>query len=407
MNKFYKSIKLTAFILVLVSLAGCKKDVDVIGISDDLANKTMLGYYTYTSFDSTKMQTLKKEYFLERDNAGNQKGYFRENKSGNAVASDVTTPMTWEAVMAEDNLSMIVTATLQGGKTKSFKWADGIVYEDGLSFEKSVANLSNIEVQNQVYAQIDNVEFECSNTSYHPHTVAVDYLGWKTTTKKNVAAEDTAKVKQDLIDQMEQYHDTIVWFMKEKTASGYIGTYAHYVDTVLGGKDTTLLIDLAYVNPTPNPQGKFSILYLKSETKTENRQKDDQPSEVIYGNMVFNNVGNVKTATYKWQKSKYSLEHYLKPNTEKDSLIDSVFTMTATAWVVPSFTNQAKFDVLLCGSGDSIITETKAGVEKQKKIPMEGKYLLLPLSGYTEKRDKEGQLLYIEVTLGDLKYRKK
>ena len=408
MNKFYKSIKLTAFILVLVSLAGCKKDVDVIGISDSLANKTMLGYYTNTVLDSTNMQTSKKEYFLERDNAGNQKGYYRESKAGNGVFTDVKTPMTWEAKMADDQLSMLVTATLQGGKTKSFKWADGIIYENGSSFAKSAANLSNVDVQNIVYAQLNNATFEIADTTFFDHQEKRYYLGWKTDIDVAASEEEANKKAEAIIEDLEtNYHDTIVWYLRTKAKDHKIGTYAQIGDTIVKGEDTTfVLVGLAVVEPLQD--GNFAITYVKKKTgEFEYVQINDRPSQIVYSSMIFNDVDNKKSGSYKWQKSEFSKEHYTKPGTAKDTSLDSLVVFTATEWAVPDFTNQAKFDVLFHGSGDSTITVTKAGVEDKKVIPMKEKYFVLPLSNYTEKKDKSGKLLYIEVTLGDLKYRKK
>ena len=282
MNKFYKSIKLTAFVLVLVSLAGCKKDVDVIGISDNLANKTMLGYYTYTVLDSTNMQTSKKEYFLDRDDAGNQKGYYRESKAGNGVSTDENIPMTWEAVMAEDRLSMTVTATLQGGKSKSFKWADGIIYEDGNSFAKSMANLSNIDVQNKIYSQISNGEFEVADTTFYDHQEKRYYLGWKTDIDV-AATEGEANTKaQAIIDDLEaNYHDTIVWYLRTKAKDHKIGTYAQIGDTIVKGEDTTfVLVGLAVVEPLK--EGGFAITYVKKKTgEFEYVQINDRPSKIV------------------------------------------------------------------------------------------------------------------------------
>lgn len=408
MNKFYKSIKLTAFVLVLVSLAGCKKDVDVIGISDNLANKTMLGYYTNTVLDSVNMQTSKKEYFLERDDAGNQKGYYRESKAGNGVFTDEKTPMTWEASMSDDQLSMLVTATLQGGKTKSFKWADGIIYENGNSFAKSAANLSNIDVQNKVYSQVGNATFEIADTTFFDHQEKRYYLGWKTDIDVASTEADANKKAQAYIDDLEaNYHDTIVWYLRTKAKDHKIGMYAQIGDTVVKGEDTTfVLVGLAVVEPLQD--GNFAITYVKKKTgEFEYVQINDRPSKIVFSSMIFKDADSKKTGSFKWQKSEFSKEHYTRPGTSKDTSLDSMFVFTATEWAVPDFTNQAKFDVLFHGTGDSTITETKAGAETQKKIPMKEKYFVLPLSNYTEKKDKEGKLLYIEVTMGDLKYRKK
>ena len=54
--------KLLLCVIALIGLVGCQKDVDVIGTTEKLANKTLLGCYSYTVVDSVAMTTFKKEY---------------------------------------------------------------------------------------------------------------------------------------------------------------------------------------------------------------------------------------------------------------------------------------------------------------------------------------------------------
>lgn len=405
MNKFYKSIKLTAFVLVLVSLAGCKKDVDVMDVLNDLANKNLLGYYTYTVVDSAKMQVSKKEYFLNRDNAGNQKGYYRENVSGNGISTDASTPLTWESTKAENNLSMLITATLQDGKTKNIKWADGVVYDNGLTFDKSISNLSNIDVQSKIYKQIMNAEFECSDTTFFDHQEKRNYLGWTTDVAIASTQEEADKQVNAIIEDLEtNYHDTIVWYLRFKSKTHKVGTYCH-LDTVVVGNDTTFnLVGLAVSEPIEG--GYFGITFLKKKTEFEYVQVNDRPSAIIYSSISLKDVNNVKTGSYKWQRSEFSKEHYTKPGKDKDTSIDTLVVFTASEWMVSSLTNQAKFDVLLHGAGDTTFTQTKAGVETQTKAAMKEPYFTLPIADFAEKKDKKGNV-HVEFVIGDLVYRKK
>jgi len=408
MNKFYKSIKLTAFVLALVSLAGCKKDVDVIGISDDLANKTMLGYYTYTSLDSVNMQTSKKEFYLNRDKAGNQTGYFRENAAGDGVSSDQTTTLTWTSVMAEDKLSMTITATLKDGSVKTFKWADGIIYAAGNPYEKSVANISNIDVQQDVYKQVDNVVFECSEASYYDHKVNKDYLAWSMKIAQNKTEEEANALLADTLNTKANYQDTIIWFLRNMTNNQQIANVTR-LDTIISGTDTTFNV-VGYGKKVLNAKGKYNVQYLASSVKTMQVQVNDWPQSIVYSSITLKNVNNARTAEYKWQKSYAGREHYMpeyKGIHKNDTTLDSLYIFTASKWVIPSFTNQAKFDILFLGNGDSTVTRTDKGVETVLVDKKEtNAHLKLEMFGYTEKK-KDGKLLYIEVQQGDIKYRKK
>ena len=408
MNKFFNSFKLTVFVLAIVSLAGCKKNVDVFGVSEDLANKRLLGYYTYTDLDSTTMQTSKKELYLNRDNAGNQTGYYRENEAGDGVSSDQTTTLTWTSVMAEDKLSMTITTTLKDGSVKTFKWTDGIIYAAGNSYEKSVANISNIDVQQDVYKQVDNVVFECSEIAYHDHIENKDYLHWSIKIAQNKTEDEADALLADTLNTKANYQDTIVWFLRNMTNNQKIGTLT-YLDTIINGTDTTFNV-VGYGKKVLNAKGKYNVQYLVSSVKTMQVQVNDWPKSIVYSIITLKNSGNTRTAEYKWQKSYAGREHYMpeyKGVHKNDTTLDSIYTFTASKWVIPSFTNQAKFDILLLGNSDSTVTRTDKGV---KTVLVDKKetntHLKLEMFGYTEKK-KDGVLQYIEVQQGDIKYRKK
>ena len=124
--------------------------------------------------------------------------------------------------------------------------------------------------------------------------------------------------------------------------------------------------------------------------------------------MTFNRVNNLNTASYKWQKSEYSIEHYLKPGRADDKGSDSVYTFTATKWVVPGFTNLAKFDVMMYGTGDSTISKIEAGVQSVvKQETYQDVYQTLNLSSYGEKMNPKDSSMYVRVIQNNIEYRLK
>lgn len=397
--------KLTALLVVVVGLVSCRGDESVLPITENLANKTLLGFYTYTTLDSVTMRTSSKEFFLTRDEKDEQNGYYRTNEQGNGVALDESLPLTWTSKMAVDKLSMLIDV-IMNNDAKSIVWQDGVVKIGDQWYEKNIAGVSNIDNLNTIYnKQLANVVFEISETEYHPHTKKVPYLAWDAARRSNVAEQDTAKVKQDYLDKLLPQADTIIWFLKNKTPNGYIGNRVHCVDTVIGGRDTTIIVDLVYVTGT----GPYTVYYLKSSKKSDEVQVDDWPKSVLFSNMIFNrDANNLTTATYKWQKSEFSLEHYLLPGKAADTGTDSVYTFTASAWVVPEYTNLAKFDVMMLGTGDSVISKIEAGVEsivKSETYP--NIYQTLNLSGYGEEVDLTDSTVYIKVIQNNLEYRLK
>jgi hypothetical protein len=398
MNKFYNSIKLTALVLAVVSLAGCKKDVDTIGISDSLANKTMLGIYTYTEIDSATMQVYKKECALKRDNDGNQTGYYRESKDGQGVPSDVTTPITWSAEMAPDNMSMLLKLTLEGGKTMDLVWADGIIKADGKNYEKSLSGLSDIDTQNSINDNLQNTAFEGSAYIYHEHLDTVPYLAWKTKVdRKSYLPEDTAAKKQEYLEQLLPFTDTIVWYLRTQVAEHTLGYV--YLDTVISGEDTTYVpMNMVYVDPTPNTAGKHLITYLTSEIKKRVDQVNDRPSTAIYSAMSFKRVNGVNTAAYIYEYHEYSKEYYTDPTSPKATVYDSTYVFDAEdGWVTASFANAKKFDILLSGTETTLLYEEAGGVKKREENVMKmSAFGILSISGYDKNKG--------EATQADLKY---
>lgn len=400
MNKFYKSITLTALVIVLVGMSGCQKDVDVIGLSNGIANKTMLGIYTYTSIDSAAMIVTKHELALKEKEDGSKVGYYRECKKGQGAGSDVSVDITWEATMAEDNLSMKVVAHLKNGESKTYKWQDGNITGNGEYYAKSVSGLSGIDVQNGIYDALENTAFDGMYAEYYEHLDTVPYLAWKTKVdRKAYAPEDTAQAKAKYMQNLEPYIDTIVWYLRTQVPEHTLG-YVH-LDTIFSEGDTTYVpVNMVYVDPTPNGSGKHLITYLVSEIKKRVEQLNDRPSLQFIGSMNFKRASEKNTAVYVLEKHRYTHEYYLDPTSAKAVKFDSICTFSADGWVIAGIANAKKFDVLLSGKEDLQIRQYEGGEgTRSEDTSKEGAFKVLSISDFDKKKGN--------ATEGGIKYKMK
>ena len=404
-NKFFK---LTALWMVVVGLAACQSNENILPIAENLANQTLLGFYAYTTLDSASMQTTSEEYYLKRDENGDQKGRYRICVIGNGAELDTPSDYTWVSKMADDQMSMLIKAILeQGSVEKNVIWQDGIVKDGDHWFDKNLGGVSSIDVLKTIYKeQLTNVVLEVADTSFYDHYVDCPYLEWKSANTKNVLKDDTARLKAEKFAELWAQKDTIIWYLKNKTQNGYIGTRTHYAN--IDGRDT--IIDLVYIGGSGE---KFTLWYIKSQENKGNTQADqikvyDWPSKITNSKMEFNRNGMLNTASYSWHKVEYSEGHYLRPGTFNDSGTDSLYTFAATQWVVSDFVNMAKFDVLMRGSGDSTISKIDKGVEsvvKQKAFV--DIYQTLNITEYSEKLNLTDSTVYVSAKQNNLEYYKK
>lgn len=406
MNKFYNSIKLTALVLAVVSLAGCQKDTDIFGVTEDIANKTILGYYSYTTLDSTTMQVFKEEYSLQRDNAQQQIGYYRKSTAGQGAKSDGYVDLTWLAVMTPDKLKMEVSSNLKDGSKKNFLWIDGLIQADGKAYEKSISGVSDIDTQNSINTNLENTEFEGVTKAFYEHLEDVKYLAWKTKVDRtSYLPADTAEKKAKYEGQLAQYIDTIVWYLRTQVTEHTLG-YVH-LDTVFTEDpetheiDTTYVpVNIVYVDPVPNDAGKHLITYLTSEIKKRKDQVNDRPSSIISSTMAFKRSGDVNTASYTYRKQLWAEECYLDPTSAKAISTDSLYSYDATAWMIPSYAGTRQFDVLL--KGKETITKNKniSGVDQPTEtIVNDPTYHALLISEFDKNKGK--------ATIGEIKYKMK
>lgn len=370
-------------------LSSCKKEADVLGISQSIANKTMLGVYTYTAIDSASMQVFKKECALKKDNAGNQTGYYRESMAGQGAGSDVSIPLTWTAEKAADNLSMNVTMQLGNGTTKTFVWADGVIREGKQEYPKSLSGLSEIDTQNSIYENLENKSLNGVTYTYHEHLDTVPYLAWKTTVEF-VAPADTAARKAEILQSLEEYTDTIIWFLRTQVAEHRLDRVC--LDTVIAGEDTSyVLVDLVYIEPKASEKdrtkGKHGVTYLVSEIKKRVDQLNDRPATSVRCALEVNRVNNENTAAYAYEYHEWSKEFYTNPDSEKATAYDSLYTFNAKGWAVSTITNSKKFGILLSGNEQTLLKEQKAGTEtRNQSINRDGVFTTLSISGFDTKK---------------------
>lgn len=401
MNKFNKTLEVIALLAVaVIGLVGCKKNADVLGITEKLANKTMLWCYVCTEVDSVTMTTFTKECMLNSDKDGNKTGYYRECRFGQGAPADVKRPFTYETSRAADNLSMDVVATFENGEQLKFKWADGAVTINNQVYPQTMSGYSDIDVLLKIYENLANTEFASQAATYHEHIVKVPYLEWKTAVKY-YAPEDTAQAKADYLEALKPYTDTIVWFLREIVPSHTLG-YAR-LDTVIDGVDTTYVVaDLVYVDPKASEKsknlGKHCITYLASRETTRDVQQNDRPKTLMESTMAFNVTDNSKTAVYTLTKHEWSDEFYKEtPDVSKVITHDSIYTFNASEWIVPAYTNGLKFEILLSGKSEFKEKKVEGGVEKiNKEAITDNDYHKLLITGFNKTKGvaTEGELNY-------------
>ena len=371
-------LKLTALWMVVACFAACQHDVDVIGISEGLAKKNMLGSYAYTAVDSALMQVTKIEVLLDKDENG-ATGYYRrsEARQGQYAPTDERTPISWETAIAENKLWMNISLMLDGGEKQEMTWFDNQLHQGGDLYKRSAS--SEIDMQNTLYGAIENTEYTALQSTYYEHKDTIKYLGWtskrRTGTKEEIA--DAAAAQSEFLAQ---HMDTIVWFLRFKTSNHRVGDA--YLDTIINGTDTTFVAQkVLWVIPT----GKGMIyLDIEDTVRWEIGQINDRPMEKIVSNMAFYRQGETNTGNYFYHIQTWKKESYTEATPQPDPELDSIYTIDASAWALTTIQKKTEFDVLMKGK------ETVNGVEKDEA------FTSVHISGFN--KDKG------EAMVGELKY---
>jgi len=346
-------LKLTALWMVVVGFAACQHDFDVLGVCNDLAHKNMIGYYTYTAVDSTTMNVTKKEYRIERNENGQPVGYYRESVAGQCETDGFKTPITsWEAVMTtRGKLSMMqVTVTLEGGETRTLEWYDNEMHYGGKTYVKN--SVSEIESQNDVYEDLYNTEFAGMLADFFEHKDTIRYLAWDSDVE-SVKATDTARVKAEYLAALEEYMDTIKW---------YVGHVREVGEAHLDANGN--LQDVVKIDPKPGRTGKHNItyLYLLDTLQWRIGQINDRPMQRINGEMKYARQGLSNTGYYSCHVWTWEEEDY-KDNDNPPTKLDSLYTIDVSAWALTRVYDVKKFDVLLKGHSK----ETVNGVDTENE----------------------------------------
>ena len=334
--------KLTALLVVVVGLAACQRDVDVLGISTGLALENMPGYYTLTEVDSATMTVVKTECYLAKRVNGIGNGHYRVSKSGMCTTTDVEKSITWDAVMAENKLSMTTTIAFEDGETKVLRWSEGVLHDGENVYQKTGS--SSISSLKTIYEDLANTEFEIDKKAYYPHPDTIEFLAWKTDVTY-FAPEDTAAQKQTYLDELVPYMDTIKWYVQN---IGQVGTV--YVDSVTGE-----LMNLVVVSPQPASRGankgKHGITHVVMIDTLQTRvdQVNDRPKEITYSTLAFKRAGETNTGSYVYHHQTWTEECYTDPTSPAAIATDSTYTIDASAWAITAVTSNDIFDVLFKG----------------------------------------------------------
>lgn len=338
-----KIFKLTALWMVVVGLAACQSnDVDVFGISAGLALDNMPGYYTFTEVDSTTMTVVKTEYYLEKKVDGVGKGYYRVSTSGMCASTDEQEAITWDAVMAENKLSMTTTILFENGDTKVLRWSEGVLHDDNEVSKKT--DKSSISSLNSIYEDIANKEFEVDQKSYYAHPDTIEFLAWKTDVTY-FAPEDTLAQKQAYLADLAPYLDTIKWYVQN---IGQIGTV--YIDPVTGELENLVIVD-PKAGSRGKTAGKHGITHVVMIDTLQSRvvQVNDRPKAFTYSTLAFNRVGETNTGSYFFNQQTWTEEYYTDPTSPQALATDTTYAIDASAWAITTVTNSDIFDVLFKG----------------------------------------------------------
>jgi len=190
----------------------------------------------------------------------------------------------------------------------------------------------------------------------------------------------------------------MIWYFKNKAENHCVSEA--YLDTT-----TNELHNIVYVNKEEY-EGTFGIKWLRPSEATESENINDRPKDVLYTKISLNSSGTSKTASYKYQKSWYSEQHYTKPGTAKDEVIDTTYTFEASKWAISDVTNLAIFELTLFGNGDSTFIHDKNGAAPEPKhVTQKDAYFVMPISNYGKKKSFDGSE-YVQLMYNDITYRK-
>ncbi len=378
--------------LVAALFTSCKQDVDLYAIDSEIAEETMLGTYVWIEVDSAAMSTTLHEWNLSverhefnHDEPGRPQedayryGYYAVAATGNGLDQDSTWTLTWsKPTMAEDKLSMAVPVQIDGRKEQVMTWQDGVLTMPEFRSEKSLISLAG--TLRSVHEYFRDFVFEHVDSTFYI-TVKMDtavYLAWKTAVVSYTQEQiDSAKLA------MIEYADTLAWFN------------ATYPDRAV--PDTVRFSAKQQSDGTY--KGQVSVPY--EDNDIQEIKTNHGPLHIINSTMAFMRDDQTlkNTGYYIMHEETWTEECYTKPGTKNAKHVDSYYAVTDALWTPVYFINVKKFDVMLKGKMDMVITTEEAGgapqTDEEHKLV---DYHTLQLSGFNR---ADG-----EVTCNELKYKK-
>jgi hypothetical protein len=350
MNNLYKSIKVIAVLAVaVIGLVACQNDnTDLFAIDSNLANKQMKKhpFYCYVRVDSVLMNTTMYEWNLTENEAGEQVGYYRVATTGNGLDSDATDSLTWNAVMSEDGLSMLVSAELKEAGRKELVWRNGVVEADG--YATSWFDISEAKVLRTLHDIFYNIKFVVNDTtpSLFYDKKVFKYLHW-TQVQAYLSLDSINAYDAWLMD----YKDTIAWFNNSVYCKGN-----PVVDYVKHGK-----------NPQASGQYKGLYLCVLPLSKEEKLILTDTivlgPARIVNSEMNYNLVNGEYKGDYVCRIQEWSQDYYMDPAEPTATWLDSTYSIVDAIWTPSEYINTTTFTVLMKGHETTHVQASKAGKE--------------------------------------------
>ena len=358
--------------LALLGLSSCQKDkTDLLAIDAQIAQNTLLGIYVYTVVDSTAMNTTIYEWTIVKDGTGT----YHKRTSGNGAIQEEQANFTWTATVAEDNLGMDINAVFADGTAKKMKWANGQL-ETGEYVTTSKAAGSIIATAVSLEESLQSAIFLLSDTVFFQAEDSIPFIAWKSDVEF-VLPEDTAATKQQLLNDLAPYMDTLRWYIEK---FGPVGKA--YIDSTTNELRDLVVIDTVASKRGKNA-GKHGVTYLLQYMDTTVEMRNVGPLTTKNGTITLKREGENNIAEFSYRFADRTSECYTDPSSDKATLADSTYTMATATWTISSITTSRVFNVLLRGNESQQIIEQKAGVETRNvNTTKENARIELPISGF-------------------------
>ena len=336
---------LCGFAVVCLMTVSCRQEKeDAAAVCSDIAQTTIMKhpYYSYVEVDSAKMNTTIYEWCLTK-NASGKIGYIRKAATGNGLDSDKTDSLTWTATRSEDNLSMVISATMKNGDSKTVYWRNGVVETD--QYVTASHDISRARVLRALHDEFQNMTFEVDDTvpMFYYDKYVFKYLHWNT--KNGKVTIDSVNVYNEYL---KQFKDTIAWFNQSE--------YSNYgknavSDTVKHGK-----VDASGMCTAIFPISEEKNLILTDTIKLG-------PAKIINGKMHYNVVAGVYTGDFELRIQKWNLDYYMYPTDETATYSDSAYSIKNAVWTPKAYVNGTEFSILLKGDETGHLIDSVAGKE--------------------------------------------